>query len=59
MKNPKLDSNFYTFVYIYNPCKDNLEDIEGSEWVLVDRIVMWNVEVGREAAGLRGDSQVK
>ena len=59
MKNPKLDSNFYTFVYIYNPRKDNLEDIEGSEWVLEDMIVMRNVEAGREVAGLRGESQVK
>ena len=53
MKNPKLDSNF---VYIYDPCKDNQED---GEWVLVDRIVMENVEAGRVAAELRGDSQVK
>jgi hypothetical protein len=44
---------------VHNPCKDSLEDIEDSEWVLEDRIVMRNVEVGREAAGLRGESQVK
>ena len=53
MKNLKLDSNF---VYIYNPCKDNQED---GEWVLVGRIVMDNVEAGRVAAELTGDSQVK